>query len=254
MKKGNKDFLLSKTAQYLLPSVSLDCVILCYHEGEIKILLNKFKMHENWMLPGGFVNIDEDLDNAAHRILKERTNLTNCSLKQFYTFGDKNRINIDENKILLDKYSIQNEEQHWFLRRFISIGYYAFVMYDKVDLKKQSDDLCEWVDINDIPALYGDHNKIVNKAIDYLRVMINYFPFVLELLPDKFTMTELRVIYEKVLGRKIDRKNFQRKMLSYGLVDKLDILFKKKGIKETTLYSFNKERFLYVLENGLSTF
>lgn len=252
--KNNREFL-SIQSQDLLSGVSVDCIILGFNEGGVKILLNRFKSHNQWMIPGGFVFRTENLDTAAYRILQGRTNLKDCYLRQFYTFGDNNRTNLNENQQILNENQIDNQkEPHWLLQRFISIGYFAFVNYDKVQIGTMLDEEIQWFSLDKIPQLYSDHNKIIDKAMLTLRVEINNIPIGLDLLPEKFTISELRVIYETILGRKIDRRNFQRKILSYGLIYKLDEVCKKWGVKETTLFSFNKERYMDALENGISLF
>lgn len=254
MNQNNRE-LLSLEPEVLLPSVSIDCVILGFSEGEVKILLNRFKSHHQWMIPGGFVFRAEGLDTAAYRILYHRTNLKDCYLRQFYTFGDYNRTNLNENQQILNQNEIENqEESHWFLQRFISVGYFAFVNYDNVKIGTNVDEDIQWFSLDKIPQLYSDHNKIIEKVILSLRTQINYIPIGLDLLPEKFTVSELRIIYETILGRKIDRRNFQRKILSSGLINKLEEVSKKWGVKETTLFSFNKERYIDALENGISLF
>lgn len=247
--------MLSSDEDVFLRSVSIDCVIFSFYEGEIKILLNKFKKHDQWMLPGGFVLKEESLHKAAYRILYLRTKLKNCYLKQFHTFGEVNRTSYEENKqMLLEINPNGNMDNHWFLQRFISVGYFAFVDYVEAKINATKNEDCKWFGLSEIPQLYSDHNAIINKAIRTLRIQINYIPIGWDLLPEKFTMSELRIIYETILAKKIDRRNFQRKILSYGLVKKLDESSKKFGIKETSLFSFNKEKYFDALENGISFF
>lgn len=246
----NKKILLTNNGEFL-PSVSVDCVIFGFHEGVLKILLNKFNTHKKWMLPGGFVYVNEDVDSAVYRLLRERTGLQKVYLTQFYLFGDCDRTNIEENKQILKDNDWDSDAAHWFAQRFVSVGYYAFVDFTKVNIKKKKDEEVEWVDINDVPELYSDHNKIIKKALEIMRVQLGYIPIGYELLPEKFTMSELRVIYETILGQSIDRRNFQRKLISSGLVIQLDEVSKKWGVKTTTLFSFNKEKYAELLKSGL---
>ncbi len=118
------------------------------------------------MLPGGFVYKNEDVDNAAFRILNERTNLSEIYIRQFYIFGKAGRINIGENTALLEKYDIPlltEGAKHWLLQRFASTAYYALVEYSKVNIKTTYEEELQWFNINEIPALYSDHNEIVKK-------------------------------------------------------------------------------------------
>lgn len=256
-KKGHSENILFEKAESFLPSVSIDCIVFGFHEGSLKILLNKFYTYHQWMLPGGFVFKNESVDDAAYRILKERTSLNKIYLKQFHLFGDKDRINLKQNENILLKNNIsitENGKPHWLLQRFISVGYYAFVEHSKVNLSEKTDEEIGWFDLENLPDLYSDHNNIVEKAISTIRMQLGYLPIGYELLPEKFTMTELRIIYETISGKKLDRRNFQRKMLSSRLIEKLDEVFKKKGIKSTTLFSFNKKSLNQALENGMPFF
>jgi hypothetical protein len=246
--------LLSRNSDDFLASVSIDCIIIGFNEGEVKILLSRFKSHDDWMLPGGFVFKTESLDEAAYRILHYRAKLKDCYLRQFNAFGNPDRTNIEENRQLLIEQGIDPIASHWFLKRFISIGYYVFVNYDQVKEISNIDQQSQWFSLAKLPVLYSDHNAIVEKAIQSLRSEIWCIPIGLDLLPEKFPISELRIVYETILGRKIDRRNFQRKILSYGLIYKLDEVSKKRGIKETTLFSFNKEKYAYALKNGFSFF
>ncbi|NDV83284.1 NUDIX domain-containing protein [Bacteroides sp. 51] len=242
--------VLSIDASQMLPGVSIDCVIFGFHEGVLKILLNKFDTHNQWMLPGGFVGIREDVDAAAYRILKERTGLHKTNLIQFHLFGDCNRTNIEENRRMLAENNFEGDSAHWFAQRFVSAGYYAFVDFSKVKIKDKPEDRTHWHMLNEIPDLYSDHNKIIKKAIDVIRLHLGYIPIGFHLLPDKFTMSELRVIYETILGETLDRRNFQRKMLASELVVPLDEVSKKWGVKSAALFTFNKERYEKLLKSG----
>lgn len=254
-RQKSSDILL-ENADALLPGISLDCVIFVFHEGALKIALNRFFMHNQWMLPGGFIYRVESINDAAYRILKERTGLNEIYLKQFYLFGDKNRTDIEENRRIISKgFDLSDKEaNHWMLQRFVSIGYYAFVEYSKTHISAKEDEEVRWFDVKDIPELYSDHNYIIEKALSTIRKQLGYLPIGHELLAEKFTMTELRIIYETILGKKLDRRNFQRKMLSTGLIYKLDEVSRKKGVKSTTLYSFDKALSKKYEENETSFF
>lgn len=252
----NKE-LLETSPEEFLPSVSVDCVILGFDNGRLKILLSKFKTHDKWMIPGGFVYYNEDVDVAAHRILEDRTGLNKIYLRQFHLFGDRDRTNIEENKLILRQNQVLFDEidiNHWFLKRFVSVGYYAFVDYSKVKIYAKNHEDAEWFDFDSIPPLYSDHNYIVEKARTSIQMQLNSLLIGYELLPSKFTMTELRVIYETIYGKKIDRRNFQRRVLMSGLVYKLDEVCKKKGMKESALYAFDEEKYKLSIEEATPHF
>lgn len=248
---SNYKTLMKKDGKALLPSVSVDCIIFGFHDGILKILLNRFENNQKWMLPGGFVYIDENVNTAAYRILSERTGLSEIYLKQFYLFGDTERVHPDEIKHIISNSINQTEnDSHWLLQRFISVGYYALVDYSQVKIKAADAEEVQWFHINDVPLLYGDHNKILEKAVRSIRSQINTVPIGSELLAEKFTMSDLRVIYETILDRKLDRRNFQRKMLASGFIVKLDEVSKKWGCKSATLFTFDKEKYNFALKNG----
>lgn len=243
-KQYSKTEILTRINGTFLDSLSVNCVVLVFYDGSLKILLNKLKINDNWMLPGGFVYHDEDVDDAAGRILNAKVGTDELYLKQFHLFGNCGRIRKDENLKMLKSSGVMSEEEHWLLKRFVSIGYYALVKYNKVSINtdKTIEDMA-WYDLEKLPQLYADHALIVEKAIQTIRIQIGIVPLGYELLPEKFTMPELRLIYESVLGYELDRRNFQRKMLSVGLIKKLHEKRKQGAHKSPYLYSFNKERY-----------
>jgi hypothetical protein len=209
------------------------------------------------MLPGGFIYKDEHVDAAATRTLVNRTGLSDVYLRQFYLFGDVNRTNMDENEDMLIRQGFSKDDEgvsKWFLQRFFSIGYYAFVEYGKVEAHSAMDEEVAWFGLDHIPPLYTDHNHIIDKAIATIRSQLNSIPIGYELLPEKFTLTQLRIIYETLLDTKLDRRNFQRKILSTGLVYKSDEVYKKWGQKSSALYSFDKDKYQDAIKNGISIF
>ena len=244
-----KNFLTEKNEDTHLAGISVDCVIFGFHDGVLKILLNKLANHDKWMLPGGFVRINESVDSAACRVLKFRTGLNEIYLKQFHLFGNEQRTNIEENKQMLVENNVSIEDGKWFLQRFASMGYYAFIDYSSAKVQSQVHEITEWFAIDDVPKLYSDHNTIVTKAITTIRNQAGRIPVGFALLPEKFTASELRTIYETILDQKLDRRNFQKKMLSTGLIYKLDEISKKWGVKGTTLFSFDKEKYMVAIEN-----
>ncbi|MCD7977441.1 MAG: NUDIX domain-containing protein [Tannerellaceae bacterium] len=235
MEQNEKKFSFSESDLFL-PGISLDCVIFSFHDGNLKILLNRFRDYSKWMLPGGFVHKEESVDEAAARTLTSRTGIRDIYLRQFYLFGDRDRINIEENRALLlfkaeaEMEQISSIGEEWFLQRFVSVGYFAFVEFDKIHISTNPQEETQWFDLHEVPVLYADHNKIIEKAITTIRGQLNSIPIGYELLPEKFTLTQLRIIYETILDKKLDRRNFQRKILSTGLVYKRDEVYKKMGL------------------------
>ena len=224
------------------PGFSIDCVILSFHKKKLKVLLYKMDFDDFWALPGGFMFKEEDAQQAAYRILGIRTGLTNIFLKQFHLFSDPKRTIMEQNIDIVNRNTTTEEEGKWFLQRFLSLGFYALVKYDEVKLAEREDERCEWYEFENLPNLYSDHKNIISTALDTIRTMLPVIPIGQELLPEKFTMTELRTIYEIILGKSLDRRNFQRKALSEGRVIQLEEKQDSKTYNPTILYSFNPNR------------
>ncbi len=234
------------------PGLSLDCVIFGFHDTQLKVLLLKMKYTEGWALPGGFVLKDESLENAAYRALKDRTGLDNIFLNQFYVFGEPARADANYNEQLLDNISLDPALKAFFKQRFITVGYYALVDFSHT--VPRPDDIseeCRWWNLLEMPPLIIDHDKILNKALETLRLQLRYQPIGYNLLPEKFTMPELQKLYETILGKTLDRRNFQRKILSYGILKKLNETRKGGAHKAPYLYSFDLENYQKALEQGL---
>ena len=238
------------TAQFI-NHLSLDCVVFGFHDNQLKVLLLRMKFTKEWALPGGFVRDDESFEAAAIRVLKERTGLDNIFLKQFHVFSNPQRSKI--NPAVQDLVSSgADPDQSWFNQRFISLGFYALLDFSKVEPQHDDfSDLCTWQSLNEINNLMLDHNQILNKALENLRIQLNYQPIGYNLLPDKFTMPELQKLYETILGKELDRRNFQRKMLSYDILTRLEERKTGGAHKAPFLYEFNQENYQKALQNGL---
>ncbi|WP_291783124.1 NUDIX domain-containing protein [Cecembia sp.] len=245
IKESKKEVSLENLA--LVPQLTLDCVIFGFHDNALKVLLLKWKQTPYHSLPGGTVRQDESLDDAAKRILKERTGLDKIFLRQFHTFGSLQRYNLERIKTALG-HLIQPEL--WY-ERAISVGYYALVDYEEVF--PNPDDLsesCDWWELKEVPDLLFDHNEILEKALHALRLELSFQPIGLNLLPEKFTMPDMMRMYEAILGKKIDPRNFQKKILKSGIVNKLDQVKRGVAHKSPYLYSFDKEKYKEVLKEG----
>lgn len=156
-------------------------------------------------------------------------------LEQFHTFGEQNRGNWDVHKATMSSHGFELETNHWLLQRFISIGYYALVDFSKViPTPDIFSDLGGWHDIHQIPTLILDHNRIVEKALTTLRLMLDYKLVGFNLLSETFTMNELQSLYETILDKKLLRANFQRKMLSMEILERVEKKFSGKAHKPRT--------------------
>ncbi len=249
--KTLKNFIMNGAKIYL-PSLSLDCVIFGFHENQLKVLLLKMKNAPQWALPGGFILKNEDVNKAAERVLRERTGLSDIFLQQFNVFGKPKRSDANFHRRFFQGQGIKIENDHWLFSRFVTIGYYALVEYSYVNARSDDfSDQCAWRDINDLPDLMMDHKQILNSALETLRNHLNYHPVGYNLLPEKFTMPQLQKLYETILQKKLDRRNFQRKILSYGIIKRLKEVKKGVAHKAPYLYRFDLRTYHKALEQGL---
>jgi ADP-ribose pyrophosphatase YjhB (NUDIX family) len=239
------------TAESLIPQLTLDCTILGFHEGQLRVLLLRWKGTQEWSLPGGPIYQSEALDDAAYRVLKERTCLEKIFLQQFHTFGELPRYDLAE---------IQKKLKHiidpdlWY-KRAISVGYYALVDYSEVSpTSDQFTDECRWWDVDGIPELLFDHNHIIDEALKALQIEISLQPIGYNLLPEKFTMPELRRLYETILGRELDPRNFHKKMNGLGILERLKERKRGGAHKAPYLYRFNKAEYEAKLKEGNLSF
>ncbi|MBB6003578.1 NrtR DNA-binding winged helix domain-containing protein [Arcicella rosea] len=224
-----------------IPHLSIDCVIFGFHGEQLKVLLPKVKNLDLWSLPGGYVLKDEDIEKAAQRILEERTGVTDIYLEQFYVFGKANRSTGETLKKILLKNNVKINNTSWVFERFVSIGYYALVDFSKVNTKIGIyDEACEWHDIHQLPNLAFDHAEITQKALETLRFMLDDKLIGLNLLPETFTMKELQILYETILDKPLRRDNFQRKILSMGILERVEKKFTGAAHKAPYLYKFIK--------------
>ncbi len=189
--------------EYPKPSVTVDIVLFTFSPGELRVLLIKrnrepFKNH--WALPGGFVNENEKLEDAAARELFEETGLKDIYLEQLYTFGDPGR-----------------DPRGW----TISVAYFAIVSTDLSNKIHAGDDAGDavWFDVYHLPPLAFDHERIVRYALQRLRYKLEYTGLGFLLLPEEFTLSQLQSVYEIVLQEKLDKRNFRKKILSLDVIE-----------------------------------
>ena len=246
-----QDIILHGDKQFM-PSVSLDCVIFGFHENQLKVLLLKMKSADQWALPGGFIYKDEDIEDAAIRVLQERTGVQDVFLQQFHVFGQPKRAEKKFHLNMLKKDGINISKNNWIIQRFITVGYYALVDFAFVSpTPDQNSSSCEWWDLKDIRELFMDHKNILEKALATLRLQLSQQPIGYNLLPEKFTMPELQKLYETILDKSLDRRNFQRRITAFGFVKKLKETRKGGAHKAPYLYSFDLKKYKKALEEGL---
>ncbi|WP_234733896.1 NUDIX hydrolase [Tellurirhabdus bombi] len=217
--------------------LSIDGVIFGFHQNQLKVLLLRWKGTNEWSLPGGFIKKTESVDDAAQRIMQERTGLYALYLRQFHVFGQIERYNQEETwrKINLPIQGVQWSE------RTISMGYYALVEHSKVvpmpDLLTEE---CRWWSLDELPALLFDHNQIIDVALGSLRKQLSEQPLG-HLLPEAFTIPELQRLHETILGHSLDSRNFYRKMMASTALERLAERRVGTPHKTPYLYRFKKE-------------
>ena len=214
--------------------VALDCIIFGFDENEVKLLLIKRDFapeKEKWSLMGGFMERDENLDAAAERILHKLTGLKKVFMEQLLVFGDTERDPAE---------------------RTVSVAYYALINirdHNKELVKKFG---AEWFPISKIPQLIFDHNHMVDSAKIRLRYKASHQPIGFELLPSKFTMPELQKLYEAIYESPMDTRNFSKKLLSMGILVKLQEKQKGHSRKGAFYYRFDQSKYQKSIINGLS--
>lgn len=222
-----------------IPHLAYDSVVFGFAKGKLNILLMEYHATGWFALPGGFIKKEENLEDAVKRGLFERTGLTDIYLEQFHLFGAVDRFHPEVMKSILQANGQEVAEDFWMLERFFSVGYYALLDHEKVTLTPDVlSDSFAWYEVDTLPELIFDHNKIVQKALQTLRENLDRKLIGGNLLPERFTMNELQAVYEAILGQKLRRTSFQRKMLSLDILDRHEKLFTGKSHKAPYLYSF----------------
>jgi len=242
LKELTRQFLETAPDIYL-PALSVDAVIFGFHNDKLKVLLSQVGDPPWFGLPGGFVRKDEDLDDAALRILQERTGLENIYLEQFYTSGKKDRSSEKIMRELVEKVFGKFSLNNWFKQRFVSVCYYALI--DDTKVKPSTKILfgeLKWFDISRIPKLIFDHSLIIKKALERLQSDLDEKLVCFNLMSETFTMNELQKLYEAVYQQKVVRTNFQRKMLGLGVLKRLEKQYNGKSHKAPYLYRFSKTK------------
>jgi len=207
--------------------VSVEALAFAIHDGNLEILLIKRK-HEpfrsHWALPGGFLrDTDDTLEAAAARELFEETNVCNVYLEQLYSVGDRGR----------DPRG-----------RVVTVAYMALLREEELELRASSNASgVAWWPVNDLPDLAFDHDKIIAYGHQRLKYKIEYSPAAFKLLPDKFTLRDLQVVYEAVLAKSVDNRNFRKKFLSTGVLQELDERTQESSSRPARLYSFSEADF-----------
>jgi 8-oxo-dGTP diphosphatase len=222
--------------EYARPALTVDCVIFGYDTGDLKVLLiqrGSAPHAGRWALPGGFVRPDEPLEAAARRELREETGVERVFLEQLYTFGD----DVDRDP----------------RERVVSVAYYALVKLSDQRVVAATDARdAGWFSVGDTPSLAFDHDAILEMALERLKAKIRYQPIGFELLPTKFTLTQLQRLYETLLETPLDKRNFRKRILSMGLLEELEEIEQDVAHRAARLFRFDKQAYRNLQKAGFN--
>lgn len=214
--------------------IAVDAIVFGYQNNQLFVLLIQQKFGTEttyWALPGGLVQNEEALIDAVNRELKEETNVEVNYLEQLFTFGDN--INRDPRN------------------RVISVAYFALVDPSKLKIKADSDaENVQWFAVDKIPVLAFDHNAMIENAIIRLKSKLSYQPIGFDLLPIQFLFSDLENLYCTILEKEIDRRNFRKKMLSFGIIEETNQFSPIKTGRPAKLFQFNKTKYQAFLNEG----
>ncbi|GAB5402687.1 MAG: NUDIX domain-containing protein [Aureliella sp.] len=226
---------MSFSYEFPRAAVTVDCVVFGLDEDDLKIMLIQRDLppfRGKWALPGGFIRLDETVEEAARRELREETGLKNIFLEQLYTFGDLDR---DPRE------------------RVITVAWYALVRLSDHRVLAATDARdAAWFALDDLPRLAFDHQAILDVAYKRLQGKVRYEPIGFELLPRKFTLTQLQKLYEIVLNRKLDKRNFRKKILSLGVLKELDEFETDVAHRAARLYRFDRKLYREKIKQGVN--
>lgn len=220
---GSSDLsaLFAELDRDYLPHLSVNGVIFGAHAGALKVLLMRWFNLDARGVPGGYVRRGEDIDAAAARMVREHTGLEDVFLRQFHTFGQADRGEAMSDSALRAR-GVEVSTGHWAFGRVVSVGYVALVDFSRARVVPDAFTTeYDWWDVQALPPLMLDHDAMVERALTALRAQVDALPLGATLLPGAFTMPELQRLYETVLGRPLDRRNFQNRVLGLGLVERL---------------------------------
>ncbi|NGM61860.1 NUDIX hydrolase [Sphingobacterium sp. SGG-5] len=214
----------------MLSYFTIDCVIVTFHEGDLKVLLterNEYPYKDWWAIPGFFVEKDEEMEAAVKRIAYEMTGLKDIYMEQLAAFAGVKRH--PEGRIL-------------------TVAYLAFVKYENVKNKVKPITnymrQAKWFSMDDLPELAFDHKDILMLAMKKLKTNLSYTLTPYELLPEKFTLTQLQQVYESILGQTLDKRNFRKKMVNLGYLKELDECQTGVSYRAARLYKVDRKKFL----------
>lgn len=223
------------TYEYARAALTVDCVVFGLDEDDLKVLLIQRDLppfEGRWALPGGFVHLDETIDDAARRELEEETGVRTVYLEQLFTFG-----------------AIDRDPRE----RVVSVAYYALVQLSGHRVHAATDARATaWFAIADLPRLAFDHVTILKLAHERLRNKVRYQPIGFELLPAKFALRDLQHLYEVILDRPLDKRNFRKKILGMDILVELDEVETDVSHRAARLYRFDRKKYRRLTKHGFN--
>lgn len=226
---------MSHTYEFARAPLTIDVVVFALDQHDLQVMLIERDLppfEGQWALPGGFVRVDETLDEAAMRELEEETGLKNIYLEQLYTFGQVDR---DPRE------------------RVVTVAYYALVNLEGHQVQASTDARnAAWFSLSDLPSLAFDHAHILSSAHKRLRGKVRYQPIGFELLPEKFTLRQLQHLYEVILDRELDKRNFRKKVLGMEIVKETGEIEKDVSHRAAQLYRFDKRKYDRLVKRGFN--
>lgn len=221
--------------KFARPALTVDIVVFALDEEDLKVMLIQRDLppyEGQWALPGGFVRVEESLEEAACRELEEETGLKDIFLEQLYTFG-----------------AVDRDPRE----RVVTVAYYALVNLKGHDVRASTDARnAAWFAVSDVPRLAFDHRKILATAHERLRGKVRYQPIGFELLPEKFALRQLQHLYEVILDRELDKRNFRKKVLGMGIVKETNEIEKDVSHRAARLYRFDKRKYERLTKKGFN--
>ncbi len=221
------------TYEYSRAALTVDCVVFGMDDEDLKVMLIQRDLppfEGEWALPGGFVRVEETLEEAARRELEEETALHNVFLEQLYSFS-----------------AVDRDPRE----RVVSVAYYALVKLGDHRVQAATDAReAAWFPVHDVPSLAFDHAEILGEALERLRGKLSYQPIGFELLPKKFALSQLQHVYEVVLERDLDKRNFRKKVLATGLLVETDEVQQDVAHRAARLYRFDERKYKRLARDG----
>lgn len=227
--------IIEHGSDYFLPNLSIDLTIIGYQDEKLKCLL--LKIGKKWMLPGGYIGIEESVEDAVERILLRRTGLEKPHLKFLSVFGQKDRKFEQEFRQHFENNGIPWRDDYWINNRFVTLAFYSLVDIDNTHpTPGDFDEAVAWFSFDDLPEMWLDHSTIAMTARNRLKADIQSELVTYNLLPECFTMPQLHELHQSILEQKLDRSRFQKKMIATGIFERLPQLKKDSPGRNPYLY------------------